>query len=457
MIRNLAIALVALAALACSTAPKPKPAFLGPHGFDLTAMDRTAQPCDDFYRFAVGHWRETHPLQPQYARFGRFEEVSERNREVLRAILDEDAKANAAAGTAEQKVGDFYAACMNEQAVEAQGITPIAGELDRINALNDKQALLTELVSLQERGVAPLFRVGGQNDFKNSKMIIATLGTGSFGLPDRDYYLSDDNRFKTIRQQYVEHVARMLALVGEEPSKAQSDAKRVLDVETKLSKATLPRVEARNPENTYHVMPVTQLASLAPAVDWTVYLRDLGVNQSTLNVSQPEYIKTVNQLISEMPLDDWKALLRWHLVDAAAPALTKAIVDEDFNFGGRILSGQKEQQERWKRCVRASDASLGQLLGQEYVKRNFTPEAKAKMNQLIDNLVQALREDIPTLSWMGPETKKAALGKLPSTPRTSPPATTSPSRPASSSRPSTTRTLTTPTTTAASARSSATR
>jgi len=432
MIRKLAAALAALVAFACSSStsttstaastPMPqsttstttpaKTAYFAPHGFALDAMDTTVKPCNDFYRYAVGHWRDTHPLGPQYARFGRFEEVSERNREVLRKILEDDAAASAAVGTPAQKIGDFYTACMNESAIEAQGITPIAGELERINNLSSRTVVVNELVQLQEMGVAPLFRVGGQNDFKNSKMIIATLGTGSLGLPDRDYYLSNDERFKTIRTQYLEHVAKMLTLVGEDPSRAQGDALRILDIETKLANATLPRTEMRKPENSYHVMPVTQLAALAPAVDWTDYLHDLGVNQPSLNVAQPAYIKTVNQLITDVPVEDWKALLRWHLVDAAAPGLTKAIADEDFNFNGRVLSGQKEQQDRWKRCVRSADISLGGLLGQEYVKRNFTPQAKAKMNQLIDNLVGALREDIPTLTWMGPETKQAALAKL---------------------------------------------
>jgi len=396
-----------------TAAAAPAPAFFAPHGFDLSAMDTNVKACDDFYRFAVGKWRDTHPLPAQYSRYGRFEELAERNREVLHKILEEDAAmTNAAPGSAEQKVGDFYAACMNEPAIEAAGVTPIQPELDRINGISDRASLLTELNHLHTAGFAPLFRVGGTNDQKNSKMIIASLGTGSLGLPDRDYYLRDDDRFKTIRNQYVDHVTKMLVLSGEGADQANSDAKRILDLETKLASSQLTRVEQRVPENTYHPTAVTELASMAPAVDWPTYLQNLGVTTTTLNVSQPKYIKTVSQLLNDVPLEDWKALLRWQVVDGAANTLSSPFVAEDFNFSGKTLSGTKEQQERWKRCVRSADASIGQLLGQEYVRRNFTPEAKAKMSSLIDNLVAALREDIPTLSWMGPETKAAALTKL---------------------------------------------
>jgi putative endopeptidase len=396
-----------------AAAVAPAPAYLAPHGFDLSAMDTNVKACDDFYRFAVGKWRDTHPLPAQYSRYGRFEELAERNREVLHKILEEDAAmTNAAPGSAEQKVGDFYAACMNEPAVEAAGITPIQPELDRINGISDRASLLNELNHLHTAGYAPLFRVGGTNDQKNSKMIIASLGTGSLGLPDRDYYLRDDDRFKTIRTQYVSHISVMLILAGEAPLQADADAQAILDLETKLAASQLTRVEQRVPENTYHPTAVAELASMAPAVDWSTYLRNLGITTTTLNVSQPKYIKTVSQLLNDVPLENWKALLRWQVVDAAAPTLSHGFVEEDFNFGGKTLSGTKEQQERWKRCVRSADASIGQLLGQEYVRRNFTPEAKAKMSSLIDNLVAALREDIPTLSWMGPETKAAALTKL---------------------------------------------
>jgi putative endopeptidase len=425
MRRTFIAAVIVLTALAIScgstntsapsaaAASAPAPAFFAPHGFDLSAMDTSVKACDDFYRFAVGKWRDTHPLPAQYSRFGRFEELAERNREVLHKILEEDAAMTSAApGSAEQKVGDFYAACMNEPAIEAVGVTPIQPELDRINAISDRASLLTELTHLHTAGFGPLFRVGGTNDQKNSKMIIASLGTGALGLPDRDYYLRDDDRFKTIRNQYVDHVTKMLTLSGESADQAASDAKRILDLETKLAASQLTRVEQRVPENTYHPTAVTALASMAPSVDWPTYLQNLGVTTTTLNVSQPKYIQTVSQLLNDVPLEDWKALLRWQVVDGAAPTLSSAFVTEDFNFGGKTLSGTKEQQERWKRCVRSADASIGQLLGQEYVRRNFTPEAKAKMSSLIDNLVAALHEDIPTLSWMGPETKAAALAKL---------------------------------------------
>src|ERR1043166_8540462 len=264
MRRTLAFAVIVLTALAigcgssrtaspaatAAAAAPAAPAFFGPHGFDLTAMDTSVKACDDFYRFAVGKWRDTHPLPAQYSRYGRFEELAERNREVLHKILEEDAAmANAAPGSAEQKVGDFYAACMNEPAIEAAGITPIQPELDRINGISDRASLLTELNHLQTAGYGPLFRIGGTNDQKNSKMIIASLGTGALGLPDRDYYLRDDDRFKTIRNQYVDHVTKMLALSGEGSDQAASDAKRILDLESKLASSQLTRVEQRVPEN----------------------------------------------------------------------------------------------------------------------------------------------------------------------------------------------------------------
>lgn len=415
------LVLASFALAACSTTPKPAPvpvpqprAMLGAHGFELTQVDRSVGACVDFYQYATGGWRRANPLPAIYSRYGRFEEVADRNRQTLRTVLEDAAKQTSAEkGSGAQKLGDFWAACMDEASIEAQGVNPIRPDLDRIAAIQSRDAVVAELHRQQQGGNGTLFRFSAQNDYKNSSMVIAAVSQGGLGLPDRDYYLRDDEKFVTTRKQYVDHIAKMFELAGLDATKARTDAERVIALETQLARASMARVDQRKPENVYHMTPVSELESIAPQFAWSTFFRSIALNDlKALNVAQPEFFKEASRLLNEAPLESWKAYLRWNLLTNAAPTLSSAFVNEDFAFRGQALSGQKEIQPRWQRCIRAADGNLGDLLGQEYVKRAFTPEAKEKMSALIDNLVAALREDLPKLSWMSAETKAAAMQKL---------------------------------------------
>jgi putative endopeptidase len=403
---------LSLVAFACATSkppvapppPKPKP-LIGENGFALSQVDRSVSPCDNFYEYAVGGWRKANPLPAIYSRYGRFEEVAERNRETLRKILE--------TAPADSQLGAFWGSCMNETLIESQGLTPIRADLDRIEAIGDRAGLVAELHRQQQQGNSPVFRFSAQNDIKSSKNIIAAISQSGLGLPDREYYLRDDEKFKTTRREYVAHLTKMFELAGIAPAKAATDAERVMALETELARAAMARTDLRKPENTYHITPVSELQSIAPQFQWSTLFRTLGLDDlRSLNLAQPEYIKEANRLFDEMPVETWKAYLRWNVIDAAAPQLSSAFVNQDFAFRQTVLSGTKENAPRWQRCIRATDLNIGEVLGQEYVKRAFTPEAKQKMNELIDNLVAALREDIPQLTWMAPETQQAALAKL---------------------------------------------
>jgi putative endopeptidase len=377
-------------------------------------LDTTCKPCQDFYQFATGGWRKHNPVPAAYPSWGRFNLLQERNQEALHKILEAAAKdKNAAPGSIDQKIGDFYGSCMDAKQIDAEGIQPIEPELEQIAKISDLKRLEDEVARLQSRGVGALFRFGSAQDDKNSTQVIGFAVQGGLGLPDRDYYTKQDNHSKQIREQYRKHVARMLELAGDAPQRAQAEAQTVLAIETRMARASKTRVERRDPQANYHKMGPAELRALTPEFSWQRYFQDVGSPAiREVNVGQPEFFRALNQQLTGVPLADWKTYLRWHLIHSSARALSSKFVEEDFDFYGRTLTGAKQLQPRWRRCVAATDLNLGEALGQKYVAVAFPPEAKARARQMVENLVAALRADITTLPWMSPPTRTQALAKL---------------------------------------------
>jgi predicted metalloendopeptidase len=376
-------------------------------------MDTSAVACQDFYRYAVGGWLKGNPVPAEYPSWGAFDELNERNRESLHQILERLAKSEAAAGSEERKLGDFYGSCMDEAAIEAQGAKPLADELARIAAIKTLPQLTAEIAHLQTYGVNAVFQYGSEPDRKDSANVIAAAAQGGLGLPERDYYMRTDDESKGLRAKYVAHVAKMLVLLGEKKAAAAAHAKTVLAFETKLAQASMTPVEQRDPIATFNKKDSAALARLTPNFSWSSYVRAVGAPEDVaVNVQQPQFFQAFSKQLTSEPLPLWKTYLRWQLANAAAPYLSKAFVDEDFDFNSHTLEGTQKILPRWKRCVSATNTALGYALGKIYVKEFFPPESKARMDELVKNLIAALREDLKTLPWMGEETRKAALTKL---------------------------------------------
>jgi putative endopeptidase len=384
------------------------------HGLSSSDMDTSVNACQDFFHYADGGWIKAHPIPPEYPRWGTFNALAEENRDRLRGILDGlAARTDLAPGSNERKLADLWHSCMDEKAVEAAGITPIEPELARIAAIKTPADLQSEVARLQAEGVSVMFGFGSEQDRKNSEDMIAGLRQGGLGLPDRDYYLNEDARSKEIRDKYAVHVAKMLELLGDDAAAAKAEAGTVMAIETELAKLSMTRVERRNPDKTYHRMTPAELAKLAPDFDWTAYFtREQTPKIVAINVAQPEFIGGLDALLAKFGIDQWKAYLRWHLVSDAAPYLSSPFVNESFAFRGKVMQGTEKLQDRWMRCVASVDGEIGFALGHLYVDRYFPPEAKKEADQLVHNLIAALREDISTLDWMSPATRKAAITKL---------------------------------------------
>lgn len=382
-------------------------------GYSLSNMDKSCKPCDDFYQFAMGGWMKNNPIPPEYPSWGTFLELRDKNLTAMRTILDVSTKSSAAAGSNERKIGDFYSSCMDTTAIDAASLKPISSELDAIYALQDRKGLDQEIARFHRASIPAVFEFSSSPDYKDSEHMIAEADQGGLGMPDRDYYTRDDAHSKELREAYVKHVAKMLELSGDASDKATAEANTVMNIETALAKASRTKVELRDPEKNYNKLSMTQMQELTPGWSWESYIQRVGApSLQAANIGQPEFFKEMNRVLDSTPIADWKVYLKWHLLHADATALSDNFVQENFNFYGKTLSGTKEIQPRWKRCVQATNQYLGEALGEVYVSKYFPPEAKAHAKEMVNNLLTALRSDIPTLSWMGPETKQQALAKL---------------------------------------------
>jgi len=394
--------------------PSPTTAAQAGHGFDLSNLDRSVLPCNDFYKFANGGWMKNNPVPADRSTWATYSKLMDRNEEELRGILEEAAKDKSApTGSNWQKIGDFYASCMDESAIEAAGTKPLDPIFQEIAQIRDLAGLQAEIARLQRTGVNAVFEFGSEQDFKDSTQVIAAAAQGGLGLPDRQYYLDEDDHSKQLRAGYLQHVTNMFKLMGDDDATAASEAKVVIDIETTLAKASTKREDLRNPEANYHKLTLVQLGDLTPHLSWADYFKEVGApDVSSADIGQTDFFKAVDAALVSVPLDQWKIYLRWQVIHDAAAALPKKFVDEDFDFYGRQLTGAKEILPRWQRCVQQTDGELGEALGQFYVKRYFPPEAKARALDLVHNLIQALREDISTLDWMSEPTRQQALHKL---------------------------------------------
>jgi endothelin-converting enzyme/putative endopeptidase len=383
------------------------------HGIDASDIDRKADPCTDFFAYANGAWRASHPIPDYMDRWSKRWESGEINKEHVRDILTElSAKSDWPKGSAEQLAGDFYAACMDDAQVNAQGIKPVTPLLDEIGAIKTRADLERTILHLHDIGIAVPFGVVAMQDLHDPTIVIANVSAGGLGMPDRDYYLKPDKRFVDARAKYQTHVAKMFELAGATPAASKKDAETVFAFEKRLAAASLDNVALRDPKQQDHKTTFADLAKLAPGFDWARYFDAAKLPHDDVNVLEPKFVEEVNKELSSTPIPVWQTYLRWQTLNAAADSLSNAFVEENFAFNGKFLTGATEMKPRWKRCAEATDNQLGEALGRKYVEKYFPPEAKARMQDMVKNILLAMHDTIEGAGWMDAATKKKALEKL---------------------------------------------
>jgi endothelin-converting enzyme/putative endopeptidase len=384
------------------------------HGIDVTDLDRKADPCNDFYEFANGTWRANNPIPASMTRWSKRWQAGESSKDKLREILEAaSADKSAPKGSPGQIIGDYYGACMDESRVNARGMEPVKPWIAKIDGANDIATLQRVMAELNDILVPDPFAFGGQQDPHKPSWVLADIGASGLGLPDRDYYLKPEARFKEARDKYVEHVSAMFKLAGWDQKKSAAAAQTIMAMETKLAEASLDNVALRDPVATDHNTTFAQLQAMAPHINWAEYFKHKQLPADVdMNVDQPKFMQELDRQMQQTPLADWKLYLEWHLLNSTANSLSAPFVEEDFAFNGKYLSGTKEMKPRWKRCVESTDNLLGEALGKKYVEKYFPPEAKARMQEMVRNLLAAMRDDILSRPWMSDDTKEKALAKI---------------------------------------------
>ena len=382
---------------------------------DISSMDKSIDPCVDLYHYSCGGWQKKNPIPPDQTSWSVYSKLYQDNLIFLRGMLEQAAQSADQHDAVTQKIGDFYAACMDEGAVEKRGLSAIQPELDSLAQIRSAKEITLVVAHLQlvHSGRSMLFAAGSTQDPDDSEHVIADVDQGGLSMPDRDYYTKDDAKSKETRQRYVQHIQKVFELIGDTPATAGKNAETVMRLETALAKASLTRVERRDPHKLVHKMKIAELAQLAPNFDWAAYYREMQYPEfAILNVDAPEFIKELNTLLSSESIDSWKTYLRFHIADSSSPYLASPFVEENFQFYRKYLRGAKEMQPRWKRCVQYVDLDLSEALGQVYVAKVFSPELKQSTVEMVQRIEDAMGQRIRALDWMSPETKQQALTKL---------------------------------------------